>query len=81
MENIEIEIGDEELEIIKEIQSSKGYNKESRSENALTAISKMISFLMITEPREKAAFFSVVSVICEYSEILRIISHIQIKER
>lgn len=81
MENIEITIENEALELIKEIQSNQGYNREARAENALTAISKMISFLMITEPREKEAFFSVVSVIGEYSELLRNISYIQIEER
>lgn len=80
MENeVLVKMNDEALDLIKNIYNPKEYNKCQREANAMEAVSEMLNTVLLEDEREKKAFHNLLMVISEYTELLGIISKIQIK--
>lgn len=80
MENeVLVKMNDETLRLIRNLQDEKEYNRTHREANAMEAISKLLNTVLITDEKEKDAFHNLLMVIAEYTELLGIISKIQIR--
>ena len=80
MENeVLVKMDDEALHLIENLNDQNEYNKWNREANAMEAIGKMINTVLITNEKEKDAFHDLLEVISEYTELLGIISKIQIR--
>lgn len=80
MENeVLVKMDDEALHLIENLNDQNEYNKRDREANAMEAISEMLNTVLITDEREKKAFHGLLEVIAEYTEVLGIISKIQIR--
>ena len=74
-----VKMNDEALALIKNIFNPKEYSKYQREANAMEAVSEMLNTVLIDDERERKAFQKLLMVIVEYTELLGIISKIQIK--
>lgn|GEM_PF-1818285 len=74
-----VKMNDEALDLIKNIFNPKEYSKYQREANAMEAVSEMLNTVLIDDERERKAFQKLLMVIVEYTELLGIISKIQIK--
>ena len=80
MENeVLVKMNDEELNLIKNLNDPNEYDKFQPKANAMEAISKLLNTVLITDEQEKNAFHELLMVIAEYTELLGIISKIQIR--
>ena len=73
-----VKMNDEALDLIKNIFNPKEYSKYQREANAMEAVSEMLNTVLIDDERERKAFQKLLMVIVEYTELLGIISKIQI---
>lgn len=79
MENVEIRMNDEVLNKIKKLQDPNGYDILKRQANAITAISEIKH--LFSSKKENESFFSIVEVVCEYTDLLNAIYEIAIDEK
>ena len=80
MENeVLVKMDDEALHLIENLNDQNEYNKWNREANAMEEIRKMLKTVLITNEKEKDAFHDLLGVIAEYTEVLGIISKIQIR--